>query len=179
MSRIGKMPIKIPEKVKVTVQDANVRVEGPKGKLSFGVNPLMKVEVKDGQIVVNRPDDERISRGLHGLTRTLLNNAVKGVTQGYEDILDIAGVGYRAEVKGNELTLSVGLSHPVVIKIPEGLTCDVEKQTRVTIRGADKQLVGMTSSGIRKIRKCEPYKGKGIKYANEKVRRKVGKQGAA
>lgn len=179
MSRIGKLPIKIPEKVKVAVQGASVRVEGPKGKLTVPFNTRMQVAVKDGAVVVTRPDDERISRGLHGLTRTLINNAIKGVTQGFEDVLEISGVGFRAEVKGNELNLSLGFSHPVNFKLPEGISCEVEKQTRVTLRGVDKHLVGMIASQIRGIRRTEPYKGKGIKYANEKVRRKVGKQGAA
>jgi large subunit ribosomal protein L6 len=179
MSRIGKLPIPIPEKVKVAVEGARVRVEGPKGKLEVDVHPRMKVAVEDGALRVQRPDDERLSRRLHGLTRTLLNNAVRGVTQGFEDVLEISGVGYRAEVKGRELTLAVGFSHPVSFTLPEGVSCEVDKQTRIILRGVDKHLVGMTASQIRAIRKTEPYKGKGIKYAGERVRRKVGKQAAA
>jgi large subunit ribosomal protein L6 len=179
MSRIGKLPIKIPEKVKVAVDGTQVRVEGPKGKLAVPFHPLMKVELKDGQVFVSRPNDERLSKSLHGLTRTLINNAVKGVTQGYEDVLEISGVGYRAEVKGSELTLSVGFSHPVIFRLPQGVSADVEKQTRITLRGVDKELVGVTAAKIRGIKKTEPYKGKGIKYVGEQVRRKVGKQGVA
>ncbi len=179
MSRIGKMPIKVPEKVKVAIKDNAVRVEGPKGKLTVPFHPRMLVKLEGGEILVNRPDEERESKGLHGLTRTIINNAVYGVSTGFEEVLEIAGVGYRAEVKGAELTLAVGFSHPVVFTMPEGVTCEVDKQTRVTIRGADKRQVGMIASKIRSVRKMEPYKGKGIKYADEKVRRKVGKQGAA
>lgn len=179
MSRIGKLPIKIPEKVKVAVDATSARVEGPKGKVVVPLNPHIRVEVKDGQVWVLRPNEERLTRSLHGLTRTLVNNAVKGVTAGFEDVLEISGVGYRAEVKGQVLHLSLGFSHPVAFELPEGLSCEVEKQTRVILRGVDKHLVGMTAAQIRGIRKTEPYKGKGIKYAGEKVRRKVGKQGAA
>ena len=179
MSRIGKLPIVIPDKVKVAVAGTVVKVEGPKGKMQLNCNPHMKIEVKGGKVTVSRPDEERLSRSLHGLTRTLINNAIKGVTVGYEDILEITGVGFRAEVKGKVLNLMLGFSHPVNFELPEGISCDVEKQTRITLKGVDKHLVGMTASQIRKIRKTEPYKGKGIKYAGEKVRRKVGKQGAA
>ena len=179
MSRIGKLPIKIPEKVKVTVDGHTVRVEGPKGKMAVPFNTRVKVAVKDGQVSVTRPDDERLSKGLHGLTRTLINNAIKGVTAGYEQILDISGVGFRAEVKGKQLNMALGFSHPVEFDLPEGISIDVEKQTRITVKGVDKHLVGMTAARIRAVRKTEPYKGKGIRYAGEKVRRKVGKQGAA
>ncbi|MGC4114898.1 MAG: 50S ribosomal protein L6 [Myxococcales bacterium] len=179
MSRIGKLPIKIPEKVKVVVDgNAAVRVEGPKGKVRVPFNPKVAVAVKDGQVTVTRPDDERISKSLHGLTRTLINNAIKGVTVGYEETLEIAGVGFKAEVKGKILNMALGFSHPVDFPIPEGITVEVDKGTKVTLKGVDKHLVGMTAAQIRVIRKMEPYKGKGIKYATEKVRRKVGKQGA-
>ena len=137
-----------------------------------------KTADKDGYVAVQRPSDERLPKSLHGLTRTLINNAIKGVTVGYEDILDISGVGYKAEVKGKILNMALGFSHPVDFPIPEGITAEVEKGTRITLRGVDKHLVGMTAAQIRIIRKTEPYKGKGIKYATEKVRRKVGKQGA-
>jgi len=178
MSRIGRLPIKIPEKVKVAVDGTVVRVEGPKGKLNVPFNPGVSVTVKDGQVLVGRPDDERMSRSLHGLTRTIINNAIKGVTQGYEEILEISGVGYKAEVKGKSLTMALGFSHPVDFPIPDGVAIEVDKGTRVTLKGIDKHLVGMTAAEIRIIKKMEPYKGKGIKYATEKVRRKVGKQGA-
>ncbi|MGI5864561.1 MAG: 50S ribosomal protein L6 [Myxococcales bacterium] len=179
MSRIGKLPIKIPDKVKVAVDGSTVHVEGPKGKLAVPVNPLIKVAVEGGQVIVTRPSDERLPKSLHGLTRTLLNNAVRGVTQGFEDVLEIKGVGYRAEVKGQVLNLSVGFSHPVDFVLPAGISCEVEKQTRVILRGVDKKLVGQTSAEIRRIKRTEPYKGKGIQYAGERVRRKVGKQGVA
>ncbi|MBI5548876.1 MAG: 50S ribosomal protein L6 [Deltaproteobacteria bacterium] len=179
MSRIGKLPIKIPEKVKVTLDGtAAIKVEGPKGKMRVPFNPHVKVAVKDGQVTVTRSDEERLARSLHGLTRTLINNAIKGVTVGYEEILEISGVGFKAEVKGKILNMALGFSHPVDFPIPEGITVEVEKGTRVTLKGVDKHLVGMTAAQIRVIRKTEPYKGKGIKYAGEKVRRKVGKQGA-
>ncbi|HEY3451756.1 MAG TPA: 50S ribosomal protein L6 [Myxococcales bacterium] len=178
MSRIGKLPIKIPEKVKVTMDGTAVRVEGPKGKMRVPFNPEVSVAVKDGHVTVTRPSDERLPKALHGLTRTLINNAIKGVTVGYEEILEIAGVGFKAEVKGKILNMALGFSHPVDFPIPEGITVEVEKGTRVTLKGVDKHLVGMTAAQIRIIRKMEPYKGKGIKYASEKVRRKVGKQGA-
>jgi large subunit ribosomal protein L6 len=180
MSRIGKLPIKIPEKVKVALDGPTaVKVEGPKGKVRVPFNPVMKVTVKDGQVAVTRPNDERLARSLHGLTRTLINNAIKGVTQGYQEILEISGVGFKAELKGTILNLVLGFSHPVDYPLPAGVTCDIDKGVRLTIKGVDKHLVGMTAAQIRKIRKTEPYKGKGIKYFGEKVRRKVGKQGAA
>jgi len=180
MSRIGKLPIKIPEKVKVTLDGTTaVKVEGPKGKLRVPFNPHVKVAVKDGEVTVERMDEERLAKSLHGLTRTLINNAIKGVTQGFEEILEISGVGFKAEVKGKFLNMALGFSHPVEFAIPEGIAVEVEKNVRVTLRGVDKHLVGMTAARIRSIRKMEPYKGKGIKYASEKVRRKVGKQGAA
>lgn len=179
MSRIGKLPIKIPEKVKVSLLGAIVKIEGPKGKMEVPFNPQVNVAIKDGQVVVTRPNDERLPKALHGLTRTLINNAIRGVTVGYEDVLEITGVGFKAEVKGKVLNMTLGFSHPVDFPLPEGISCEVEKGTRVTLKGVDKHLVGMTASQIRAIRKTEPYKGKGVKYANEKVRRKVGKQGAA
>jgi large subunit ribosomal protein L6 len=178
MSRIGKLPIKIPEKVKVTLDGAAVRIEGPKGKLRVPFNPRMTVTVKDGQVAVMRPNDERMARSLHGLTRTLINNAIKGVTVCYQEILEISGVGFKAELKGKLINMTLGFSHPVDYPLPEGITCEIDKGVRLTLKGVDKHLVGMTAAQIRKIRKTEPYKGKGIKYAGEKVRRKVGKQGA-
>jgi large subunit ribosomal protein L6 len=180
MSRIGKLPVKLPEKVKVTVDGTTVKVEGPKGKTSFTVNPLMKIQVEKGEVLVLRPDDSTKARSLHGLTRTLVRNAVDGVTKGYERTLDIVGVGFKAEAKGKEVNFLLGFSHPVIFKLPEGITAEVDaKQTRMTVRGADKHLVGMTSARIRELRPPEPYKGKGIKYAHETIRRKEGKTGAA
>ncbi len=179
MSRIGKLPVKIPEKVKVSVDGSMVKFEGPKGKVQLKMAPTLKVEVKGGEVRVSRPDDTPEAKALHGLSRTLVANAVHGVLSGYERVLEISGVGYRAEVAGKKLNLAVGFSHPVAYDLPEGITCEVEKQTRVTLRGADKHLLGMTASQIRLIRPPEPYKGKGIKYAEERIRRKVGKQGAA
>jgi len=180
MSRVGKLPVKIPEKVKVTVDGHTVKVEGPKGKTAFLFNPLMKVEVGKGEVKVSRPDDTRAAKGLHGLTRTLVKNAVEGVTKGYEQSLEIVGVGFKAEVKGKEIHFSIGFSHPVVFKLPEGIAAEVDaKQTRVTVRGADKHLLGLTAAQIRGLRPPEPYKGKGIKYVEEVIRRKEGKTGAA
>jgi large subunit ribosomal protein L6 len=180
MSRIGKLPVKIPEKVKVTVDGSTVKVEGPKGKTSFPFNPKMKIQVDKGEVTVIRPDDSTPARSLHGLTRTLVRNALDGVTKGYERSLDVVGVGFKAEVKGKEIHFAIGFSHPVVFKLPEGITGEVDaKQTRITVRGADKHLVGMTAAQIRDLRPPEPYKGKGIKYADEIIRRKEGKTGAA
>jgi len=180
MSRVGKMPVKIPEKVKVAVDGQVVRVEGPKGKMSFPFNSTVKVEVGKGEVVVKRPDDSRLSKGLHGLTRTLVKNAVEGVVKGYERGLEISGVGFKAEVKGKEIHFTLGFSHPVVFRLPEGITAEVDaKQTKLAIRGVDKHLLGLTAAQIRALRPPEPYKGKGIKYAEEIVRRKEGKTGAA
>jgi large subunit ribosomal protein L6 len=180
MSRVGKLPVKIPEKVKVSVAGTTVKVEGPKGKMSFTFNPVMKVEVDKTEVRVLRPDDSRVSRGLHGLTRTLVLNAVNGVTKGYEKTLEINGVGFKAEVKGKEIHFTLGYSHPIVFPIPEGVAAEVDpKQTKVTVRSADKHLLGLTAANIRSLRLPEPYKGKGIKYSNEVIRRKEGKTGAA
>jgi large subunit ribosomal protein L6 len=180
MSRVGKLPVKIPEKVKVSVDGQVVKVEGPKGKMSFPFNPVMKVEVGKGEVTVKRPDDSRLARGLHGLTRTLVKNAVEGVVKGYERGLEISGVGFKAEVKGKEVHFTLGFSHPVVFKLPDGINAEVDaKQTRISLRGVDKHLLGLTAAQIRALRPPEPYKGKGIKYAEETVRRKEGKTGAA
>jgi large subunit ribosomal protein L6 len=180
MSRVGKMPVKIPEKVKVAVDGSVVKVEGPKGKMSFPFNPKMKIEVTKAEVKVVRPDESRLARGLHGLTRTLVNNAINGVTKGYERTLEISGVGFKAEVKGKEINFTLGYSHPVVFKLPEGITAEVDpKQTKVTVRGVDKHLLGLTAAKIRALRVPEPYKGKGIKYTEEHIRRKEGKTGAA
>jgi large subunit ribosomal protein L6 len=180
MSRVGKMPVKIPEKVKVSVDGALVKVEGPKGKMSFPFNPRVTVAVDKGEVRVARPDESRISRGLHGLTRTLVKNAVEGVVKGYQRNLEISGVGFKAEVKGKQIHFTLGFSHPVVFDLPEGITAEVDaKQTKLAVKGVDKHLLGLTAAKIRALRPPEPYKGKGIKYAEETVRRKEGKTGAA
>jgi large subunit ribosomal protein L6 len=179
MSRVGKLPVKIPEKVRVSVDQRQVRVEGPKGKMSFAVNPLMKIEVAGSQVNVRRPDDSRLARSLHGLTRTLVKNAVEGVVNGYERSLEISGVGFKAEAKGRELLFTLGYSHSITFQLPEGVTAEVDaKQTRITVRSVDKHLLGLTAAKMRALRVPEPYKGKGIKYAEETVRRKEGKTGA-
>jgi large subunit ribosomal protein L6 len=148
--------------------------------MAFAFNPVVKVEVDKGEVRVSRPDESRLSKGLHGLTRTLVKNALDGVTRGYEQSLEISGVGFKAEVKGKEIHFALGFSHPVVFKLPEGITAEVDpKQTRVTVRGVDKHLLGLTAAKIRDLRPPEPYKGKGIKYAEETIRRKEGKTGAA
>jgi large subunit ribosomal protein L6 len=180
MSRVGKLPVKVPEKVKVSVDGNLVKVEGPKGKMSFPFNPRVAVAVEKGEVKVTRPDETRLSKGLHGLTRTLVKNAVEGVVKGYERNLEISGVGFKAEVKGKEIHFTLGFSHPVVFKLPEGITAEVDaKQTKLTVRGVDKHLLGLTAAKIRALRPPEPYKGKGIKYAEEIIRRKEGKTGAA
>jgi large subunit ribosomal protein L6 len=180
MSRVGKMPVKVPEKVKVSVDGSLVKIEGPKGKMSFPFNPRVAVAVEKGEVKITRPDDTRLSKGLHGLTRTLVKNAVEGVTRGYERGLEISGVGFKAELKSKELHFTLGFSHPVVFKLPEGITAEVDaKQTKLLLRGVDKHLLGLTAAKVRALRPPEPYKGKGIKYADEKIRRKEGKTGAA
>src|SRR5919202_4644502 len=179
MSRIGRLPIKIPEKVKVSAQPGLVQVEGPKGKVAQRLDREIKVTVVDGQVKVERPNDSRRSRQLHGLSRTLVANMIQGVTQGFARSLDISGVGYKAELRGKEIHMALGFSHPVVFPLPEGITAEYDaKANRLTVRGADKHLVGLTAAQIRKVRPPEPYKGKGIKYAEETVRRKQGKTGA-
>ncbi|MCA2978401.1 MAG: 50S ribosomal protein L6 [Myxococcaceae bacterium] len=188
MSRIGKLSIKVEEKVKVSVAGGQANLEGPKGKLSVVLHPDVKVEVKEGAITVSRPSDSRKHRALHGLTRAILANAMKGVAVGWERALAIRGVGYKAEVKGKQLHLSLGFSHPVVFDLPEGVTAEVAKTPRtedqlptidVTLRSADRQLLGETAVRIRNLRPPEPYKGKGIKLHDETVRRKEGKTGTA
>jgi len=180
MSRVGKMPVKIPEKVKVSVEGTRVKVEGPKGKMSFPFNPIVNIQVDKGEVKVTRPDDSRQAKGLHGLTRTLVKNAVEGVVKGYERGLEISGVGFKAEVKGKDIHFTLGFSHPVVFKLPDGITAEVDaKQTKLAVKGVDKHLLGLTAAKIRALRPPEPYKGKGIKYAEEIVKRKEGKTGAA
>lgn len=178
MSRIGKLPIAVPSGVDVAVQERLVTVKGPKGTLSHTVASPITVEQSDGVLEVKRPDDERESRSLHGLTRTLINNMVVGVTEGYEKKLEIVGVGYRVLSKGpTQLEFQLGYSHSITFDAPEGITFTVEGPTKLGVQGIDKQLVGETAANIRKLRKPEPYKGKGVRYAGEQVRRKVGKAG--
>ncbi len=178
MSRIGKLPVPVPSGVDVTLDDRVVTVKGPKGTLSHQVAAPITVERSDGVLEVKRPDDERISRSLHGLTRTLINNMVVGVTDGYEKRLEIVGVGYRVLSKGpTQLEFQLGYSHSITFNAPEGITFAVEGPTKFGVSGIDKQLVGEVAANIRKLRKPEPYKGKGIRYAGEVVRRKVGKAG--
>ena len=176
MSRIGKQPIPIPSGVEVAIEGSRVRVKGPKGELEHDAPPSITI-AKDGDaIVVTRPDDERANRALHGLTRSLVANMVTGVSEGYVRELEIVGVGYRAIAQGpQKLELQLGFSHPVQFEAPDGITFEVPQPTRITVRGFDKQLVGQVAANIRKIRKPEPYKGKGIRYADERVLRKAGK----
>ena len=179
MSRIGRMTIKIPDKVKVTAQPGLVNVEGPKGKVAQKLERDMKVTVGKTEITVERPDDSRRARQLHGLTRTLVANMVQGVTTGFSRALDITGVGYKAELKGKEIHLALGFSHPVVYPLPEGVSAEYDaKANRLTVKGADKHQIGLVAAEIRKLRPPEPYKGKGVKYAEEVIRRKQGKTGA-
>jgi len=178
MSRIGKVPVPVPSGVDVTIEGDRVTVQGPKGTLGHTVpEPITVTRDDDGRLVVSRPDDERSSRSLHGLTRTLLANLVTGVTEGYTKRLEIVGTGYRVTAKGADLEFALGFSHPVVVAAPAGITFQVETPTRFTVSGIDKQQVGEVAANIRKIRKPEPYKGKGVRYAGEVVRRKAGKAG--
>jgi len=177
MSRIGKMPVPVPSGVDVKIDGANVSIKGPKGTLEHTIPAPITVAQADDTLVVARPDDERNSRALHGLTRTLLSNMVTGVTQGYTKNLEIVGTGYRVVAKGKDLEFALGFSHPVLVKAPEGITFAVESPTKFSVSGIDKQQVGEVAANIRKLRKPEPYKGKGVRYAGEVVRRKVGKAG--
>jgi len=179
MSRIGRLPVPVPSGVEVTLDGQQVSVKGPKGTLAHRVaDPIRIARADNGELEVTRPDDERLSRSLHGLTRTLVANMVTGVTAGYEKKLEIVGVGYRVVAKSpTQLEFALGYSHPVVVSAPEGITFHVEAPTRLSVNGIDKQQVGEVAANIRKLRKPEPYKGKGVRYAGEKVRRKVGKAG--
>jgi large subunit ribosomal protein L6 len=176
MSRIGRQPIPVPSGVELTIEPDLVRVKGPKGELQERVSRDMKIEQNDGAILVTRPSDRRDHRALHGLTRSLVANMVQGVTDGFEKKLEIQGVGYRAALKGKDIELSVGYSHPVTIEAPAGIEFEVPQPTRITVRGPNKQVVGETAARIRKVRPPEPYKGKGIRYEGEYVQRKVGKR---
>ncbi|MCG8513114.1 MAG: 50S ribosomal protein L6 [Halanaerobiales bacterium] len=176
MSRIGKLPIEIPEKVEIKIEGNRLTAKGPKGQLTREFSPLLSVQQEDNQIVVKRKSDQRQERALHGLTRSLINGMVEGVTKGFEKKLTMVGVGYHAKLKGKDLELEAGYSHPVLIKAPAAIEFEVEK-TNITVKGIDKQQVGEIAAKIRAVRKPEPYKGKGIKYADEQIRRKVGKTG--
>jgi len=178
MSRIGKLPIPVPGGVDVAIEGQSVRVTGPKGELRHTVaEPITVERAEDGTLVVRRPDDERESRALHGLSRTLIANMVTGVTQGYSKTLEIVGTGYRVQARGSDLEFALGFSHPVPIPAPDGITFRVETPTRFVVEGIDKQKVGEVAAKIRKLRKPDPYKGKGVRYQGETVRRKAGKTG--
>ncbi len=177
MSRIGKIPVPVPAGVDVAIDGADVTVKGPKGSLTHTVAAPIVVEKGEGVLDVKRPNDERLSKSLHGLTRTLLANMVTGVTEGYEKKLEIVGTGYRVALKDSSLEFALGFSHPVVVEAPEGITFAVESPTKFSVAGISKQQVGEVAANIRKIRKPEPYKGKGVRYAGEQVRRKAGKTG--
>jgi large subunit ribosomal protein L6 len=177
MSRIGRQPIPVPAGVTAKVDGSDITVTGPKGTLTLKVAAPIVVEEEDGTLVVTRPDDERASRALHGLTRTLVSNMVTGVTQGYEKGLEIVGTGYRVAAKGTDLEFQLGFSHPVIVTAPEGISFAVESPVKFKVMGIDKQKVGEVAANIRKIRKPEPYKGKGVRYEGEVVRRKAGKAG--
>ena len=177
MSRIGKMPIPVPAGVEVTIDGNDVSVKGPKGQLALTVADPITVALEDGKVIVTRPDDERISRSLHGLTRTLISNQIIGVTEGYTKGLEIVGTGYRVTAKGSDLEFALGYSHPILVKAPAGITFTIDGNTKVTVSGIDKQAVGEVAANLRKLRKPEPYKGKGVRYAGEVVRRKAGKSG--
>jgi large subunit ribosomal protein L6 len=179
MSRIGKKPIPIPSGVKVLVDGQTVRAEGPKGKLAHVVPSGLGARLDDNHLLVTREQDHRTARALHGLTRALVANMVTGVKDGFERRLDIVGIGYRAQLQGRNIQLSLGYSHPVVFPLPEGITAEIEKQTGITLKGADKGLVGQTAARLRALRKPDPYKGKGVKYSDEVIRRKVGKKAGA
>lgn len=179
MSRVGSAPITVPSGVEVTVTDGAVEVNGPKGDLSQTIDPRITISVDDGVVTLTRSDEERQSRALHGLSRALVNNMVIGVSEGYAKELQAVGVGYRAVLRGSTLELQVGFSHPVTIEAPDGIEFEVPEPTRIFVRGIDKQLVGQVAANIRAVRPPEPYKGKGIRYVDEYVRRKAGKAGVA
>jgi large subunit ribosomal protein L6 len=177
MSRIGRLPIPVPSGVTVTLEGPSITVKGPKGQLHRDLHPDMHVEQQDGQILVTRPDEDKFHRQLHGLTRTLVANMVEGVTKGYRKGIEITGVGYRAQKVGTKLQLNLGYSHPIEIDPPAGVTFELENPTRLAVVGIDKELVGQVAAKVRSTRKPEPYKGKGVRYAGEQIRRKAGKAG--
>jgi large subunit ribosomal protein L6 len=175
MSRIGKNPIPLPEKVKVEIQGRKVCVEGPKGKLTRELSPGIKLSLKEREVVVTRASNKRLHKSLHGLSRTLLANMVEGVTQGYKKVLEITGIGYKAELSGKMLNLSLGFSHPILFVPPEGIKIELEGPTKIVVSGIDKELVGLVASHIRSFHPPDSYKGKGVRYQDERVRRKAGK----
>jgi large subunit ribosomal protein L6 len=177
MSRIGRLPVAVPSGVDVTIDGRRLTIKGPKGELSRELHPDMTVVREDGSLVVRRPSEEKLHRELHGLTRTLVNNMVVGVTTGYRKSLEITGVGYRAALVGKKLQLNLGYSHPIEIDPPGGISFELENPTRLSVVGVDKELVGQVAARVRATRKPEPYKGKGVKYAGERIRRKAGKAG--
>jgi large subunit ribosomal protein L6 len=178
MSRIGRLPVILPQGVEITLDGSKVHVKGPKGEMQQSFPPSMQISIKEGVLEVSRATDGRTDRSLHGMTRALINNMVVGVSSGFERVLEVNGVGYRAEIQGQNLVLHVGYSHPVVIEPPEGISFEADMKTRqVKIKGYDKQMVGQVAADIRKVRPPEPYQGKGIKYLEEKIRRKAGKAG--
>ena len=178
MSRVGKLPIHLDKTVKASVTGSTLKVEGPKGKLEIKLHPGYTAEIKDSEILVKRPGDTSGERAIHGLMRKLVANMVEGVGKGFTRVLEINGVGYRAEAKGQQVNLTLGYSHPIVYQLPQGVTAKVEKQVTVTLESADRQLLGTVAAQIRELRPPEPYKGKGIKYATETIRRKAGKAAA-
>jgi len=177
MSRIGKLPIPVPSGVTAAIEGQSVTVTGPKGSLSLYISEPITIAEEEGSLVVQRPNDEGRSKALHGLTRTLVSNMVTGVTEGYTKTLEIVGTGYRVTAKGQDLEFALGYSHSITVKAPDGITFAVETPTKFSVTGIDKQLVGETAANIRKLRKPEPYKGKGVRYENEVIRRKAGKAG--
>ena len=179
MSRVGRKPIAVPAGVKVSISEARLEIQGPKGKLLTPVPPGIRFSLDGGELVCQRTGDERQMRAFHGLARALAQNAIKGVTQGFSKDLDIVGVGYRAQVEGSKVVLSLGFSHPVVYPIPEGIKVAVDKQTRVTVSGIDRQMVGQVAADIRSLRRPDPYKQKGIRYVGEVIKKKAGKAAAA
>jgi large subunit ribosomal protein L6 len=178
VSRIGRKPIEIPKGVSITKNGVSIKVKGPKGELESKLHSNIGIEIKDNEVIVTRPDDTKENKALHGLTRALIQNMVDGVVNAYTKTLDVIGVGYRAELKGKNLLLSIGYSHPVYFIPPDGVTIQTPAQTQIVVSGIDKQLVGLVAAKIRSIRKPEPYKGKGIKYSDEQIQRKAGKAAA-
>ena len=179
MSRIGRKPVSIPQGVKVNLDGAVIRAEGPKGKLSQLVPAGLSAKIENNQLVISRSGEDRKVRALHGLARALMFNMVTGVKDGFERKLEIVGIGYRAQLQGRVITLALGYSHPVLFPLPEGVTAEIDRQVSITLRGADKAVLGQTAAKLRALREPDPYKGKGIRYANEVVRKKVGKKAGA
>src|SRR5262249_51914116 len=179
MSRIGRQPVNIPQGVKVQIDGTTVRAEGPKGKLSQPIPVGLSAKIENNQLLISRSGDDRKVRALHGLARALMANMVTGVKDGFERKLEIVGIGYRAQLQGRAIQLALGYSHPVIFPLPEGVTAEIDRQVSITLRGADKAVLGQTAAKLRALRKPDPYKGKGIRYANEVVRKKVGKKAGA